>query len=403
MLTTACTSPQLFRRYASATATTASAPDQHARLSAFVLADATDLAPPFVLQLDAPGQGSFIKAISDRTDDADEFTTTLWLGRDAAETAARTPDRTRFRKRIVLTVERAENLPAADRLEKLAIRLSAPAHTGFVSWDKFATQYETIDLGKLTFQGTRGVEAGLDAGPLPGVRTPVSGTLAYKQSRDLKEELSVRPRCVTMSGALSATEARLYQESLPGIDLAGNATLDLVLEAAAAPQPQAVLRVGALRQHDGWVTDSKLVSVEREFIRYPAQVTPITCWLSGDYQAREVTRNGHTWAEGDDAVRLVRGRFADQELELVSADELAMRVWAIQTPDNDLLYLDPVGVVEFASYREAALFLGWLRATQPTAVGGYVLRSGGQAGPAVTAELIPLLQVAVRQINVARP
>ena len=365
-----CSSPELLRRYASATQHTASAPDQHAQLSAFVLADAVD---------------------------ANNLNV-------AASASERTPsvipsNGPRFRKRIVLSIERAESLAPADRLDRVTVSLAVSATANFLSWDKFTTEYDTVDLGKLSSDTTRAFDAGLNAGPTSSARGPANGQLGFKSSRTLSEDVVVRSRYVAFTGTLSDHEARIHEEGVAGIDLAGNATLDLVIEATPAAEPQTVLQLGPLRDKNGWTKDQAAITAERAFIPYAAHAAPIVAQLSGRYVVRHVTRHAETFSEGDDTVESIRGNFRGQPLTLVTAAELALRVWAIQTPAHDLLYLQPLGVVEFASHQEADAFLGWLRATGNTAIGGYPLKLGGDTGPNLDPAKIPDLKIYVRQVN----
>ena len=396
LLAVGCAQPKLFKRYASAQYATAAVDDLHARLAGFVLDERVIEAPEFLLQLGSQGQASFIKAFSDKTSSEQDFTQALARGLIVKPSQSANGDRVRFTKQIVLSIEKTGALGPADRIARIDINLARPANARFVSWDKFTTRYESVELGKVIFKGSDTVDLGTD-GSLEEGPVHANARVGFQGKSELSEELTLRQRYVGVTGTLATNSAWILMESIVGIDLAGNTVLDIVIEATPAPAAHQVLTIDQLEPAEK--SGQAQISIGRRLVQYPARSTPVTCELGGEYVVRRVTRNAETLLEGDDHVEFVSGKFRSAPIELVSAAELATFVWAIQTAAGEFVFVESIGAAEFASYEEATEFLALVRHADGTVVAGHSLTSGGFAGPKLDAAAARGLQIYTRKIN----
>jgi hypothetical protein len=136
----------------------------------------------------------------------------------------------------------------------------------FVSWDKFATQYQTVDLGSLSYTQNREIDISLTANAPQGL---ASAEVAAKNANALQEQLMLRQRFITITGSLTANEADLIQQGAPRIDLAGNVALDVTIVVPAQKADVTVTDFGDLADENGNLTDPAKLNVADRVITTP--------------------------------------------------------------------------------------------------------------------------------------
>jgi hypothetical protein len=386
LVLSACTTPQLTRRYASLEGEGGSGCETPAvTLSTFVMDPERSVAPATAALTDR-GQEALIAGLT--TKSANSADLLRAVGSPAlAEDRAVTIERSRFKRRIIATIAGAGFGPA-DRLQRVAIQLELvePGDVRFVSWDKLVTKYETIDLGKLRF--TQGSTLDANADIVTGTKVLPSIGVAYKNTQTLDEEIQLRRRWNAATGELSDARARLVLEGEIGIDLTGNIAIDVELEPVKTTE-EPFFRFGNFRQPGGAPTPAAEVSVTSRWARIASQRKDVHVRARADYVIRHVTGGAGTLMEGDDHVKLVTGSVELNETsKLVPKDMMGFDVFSLEVQGGEhngrLLHLfSPGQVIMFESYEAAFEFQGWLRDAWPpggkavTAVGRAPLNLGG--------------------------
>jgi len=393
-----CWGPEITRRYKSATWGTTD--QQLVDISAFVVApNASAAPPPAILQLSPQGQKALIEALAAKERDNSALFAEL-SGRFGSDEPTSTIDQTRFHKRIVLSVQRNADAPyrPADRISDLTIKLDL-TRGSFVSWDRFSTQYDTVDLGTLTLAKNNQISLQV-TGQAPGA-APIGGSLDYTTSHNQSEEVALRQRYVVLTGTLSGSQAILTEQGVMGIDLIGTSTIDVDVRAEAMPPGYYVAMLGPLRVNNKW-TPAGQITVDWKDFKFPKTCAAMTFTLRGDCTIRKVERNDETTTESDDRVRFLRSIIPPSDpIVLVDSNELKALVWRVVSPDGTEISLpsleDRDRPLLFSSYDQATQFLAWLNQTRSLVLAG---RRTLQIGPRkLTRADIPSLTVEVQRLN----
>lgn len=349
-------------------------------------------------ELSASAQAELIEAVAATTSSADALLDALGrpIGGSGAE--SREMDRTRFRRRLVISAENHAARPVrargsgwsmrpAGRISRLRIALALDTSTArFVAWDRFASRYETVDLGEMT--SSRRAAFGLDL----DAAADVVGDLRDRAGVDLgasatlDEELPLRRRYVS-TGTLRPDTLVLLQEGAVGVDLTGNSVVEVEIDVADAPGGAGTFAFGGLFGPGGEPRDPDSVRVTQEKIVHAPRGTGD---IVGELRFESVVRTVEpgagdaTWAEGDDRVRfLVESRVVGRAV-LVPEAELRASVWQLVTPGcGAFLHLesgtrDLPAVVQLASADEAFELLRWLQRSRSTELGRRRLYLGAE-------------------------
>lgn len=345
-------------------------------------------------ELSASAQAAMIRAVSGKTDSPEAFLRTL--GPSPAPGDGGAVDRTRFRRRVVISAENRAARPSrgADgrwrggpgtRIDRLRVAVGTDAaRARFLSWDRFASRYETVDLGEMSFRRERSTGLGIDVLPGGTARELEAAALDPARSSTLDETLPLRSRYVS-TGILLPDSMILLQEGAVGIDLTGNVVLQVEIDVADAPRPARTHVFAGLFGADGAPRPPDSVRVDgRDLLHAPDAGDDVRGTLRVDAVVRAVRPGAGdaTWAEGDDrAVHLVESSVGPP-VTLVPARELRASVWQIATRGCGAFLHVEGGlagrpeVVQLASPEAAFDFLRWLRAIRPSEVAGRGLRLG---------------------------
>lgn len=353
----------------------------------------TGFSYPAVLQLSAEGQAALITALAN----ADGSTQGLLgnLAKGLGPSGSGSENRTSRTVRVVYSVSSdVQRKARADRINYLQVNLTGlPPSLGFTKWNRFESEYGTMDLGKLSVSKSVGASAGITPDLMSTVLGKASGTASVSQT--MAEELSMSRRFLITSGILKPDSATIFHEGAAHIDLKGNYSVDLTL----AFKPNACeLRKVVSFAGSFWETDKgesrkkpkpqERAAYGRASIKMPKQEVVdrlitgggVKCKLSGAFEVRHVVSGDATNHEGDDEVAFVQGSldFSDNELTLLSCSQvesLRLLYFIYQLGDDSRteLSVNHPGVSEFmpmyfASYGQAHAFLEWLTASKATKV-----------------------------------
>lgn len=356
---------------------------------------------PRLETLSRSAQSELIRSVSEKTSTLSGFLGALAPAGEAGAAEPGVIDRTRHRRRLVVSAERLVHAPAT-RLRRLRVALGLdPDRARFVSWDRFATRHRTVEVGEARLR--RGAEGGLDLDldPRGSVRELGPGALLVGRSAVLDEELRLRERALS-TGVLRPDSLVLLQEGATGTDVSGNSVVEVEVDLADAPA-RMVQRPGPLFGPDGEPRPPRSVRLRPvRLLHAPALPRGLRASLSVEAEVRTVPPGGgaETLAEGDDRVRLLRSRERRPDLVLVPGAALRASVWELTDPGcRRVLHRRIRGIgraeaLHFASAAEAHRFLEWLGATGATRLGRDPLLLGPEApldAPSIDALRVRLL------------
>ncbi len=375
-LSAACAStPELTRRYAEIRPAEAS--DQvRANVSVFSLR-VPSAGSHSMFDLGSGGQTAFINVARDRTTSLTDFAEALGTRIPGTPTGPGI-DATRLRRRVVFSLSPA-GLGPADRIDRLlvTITLTSPTYNSapawrVTSWDRFATRYETIDLGDISLSQRR--ELGASLGDLPVGSAGAEIGASTKHSRNLEEELELRQRYVAATGTLSDHSASIYQEGVVGIDLTGNSSIDVELAAIAAAPAVQMARVTDMGSDDSGGAQLTTARVVWPDTDGRCSAVDIRARLKVSYRIRRVLQGAATVVEGDDTITYIETTEDLGEFVLVPARDQRVTLWEI-VRGKAILTLDRAPLL-FATAAEARDVATWLGRVGATSLGGTQLLLG---------------------------
>lgn len=387
--------PELLRRHAGLQRAEASG-----RVAVTVFA--TPLSPAAdetrLLQLSKSGQSELIRAVAGKTATVEGFLAALSAPAAVATVPDRLLDRTRFRRRLVISAEDRDP-GEADRIARLRVVLALDTSRAlFSGWDRYVTEHGTVDVGEaaLRREATAGLD--LDLGPPGSGAGRVDGRLRAGSSAGYEEEAAVRDRYLS-TGVLLPDSLVLLQRGAVGMDLAGNSVAVVELRARGLP-PVDVHRVSGLFDDGGRPLPAAAarISVLRLLAPRPSP-HGIVAGLGFDAISRVVIPGAgeSTFTEADDHVRLLHTVGVGPDVTLVPAGEMRVSVWElVDETCRRALQLQRPGsrraeALYLLDWGEAERLARWLAATGSDNVGGRVLLLGDSdpLAPAGTAPLSP--------------
>lgn len=389
--------PELLRRFASyELADTSGLVD----VSVFSTAAPGEASAPSLLQLSKSAQSELIESLAAKTATLDRFLRALADPVPSSPPDPGSLDRTRFRRRLVVSVENRAAGPLSlprpgggwttrpgSRLSRIRVAVGIDRGTGrFVAWNRFASRHESVDLGRLRLR--RGLEGGLgleaEAAPLPRPLRSADATVGGETTLD--EEAVLRDRYL-WTGTLRPDSMILLQQGVVGVDLTGNSVLEVEIDLADAP-PVTLHRFGGLFDAAGRARPPDSVTVEaRRLVHAPALPDGLVGSLRFEAVTRTILPGGGeaTLTEGDDRVRYLRTRAEGAPVTLIAGEDVRASVWEIVAPGCErILHLGGAGdrtggVLHFGRPGEARRFLRWLRSSESAVVAGRRLRLGPDA------------------------
>jgi len=397
LLLAACSAtprPELLRRFATFEVSDTAG---LVEVSAFAMDAAGGPAGLPVLELSRSAQAELVEAVAARTSSPEALLRALGAPASDAAGAAGVVDRTRFRRRVVISAENHALRPResdggewlvrpAGRISRLrvTVALADSSRAAFRSWDRFASRHETVDLGRMSFtrERDRGLEVGLRPAAAEGSVDRIG--LSAGPSTRLDEELTLRHRYGT-TGTLRSGSMTLLQEGAVGVDLTGNSAVEVEIDVTDAPHRRPILAFDGLFTPAGVARPPDSVRVSSRELLFAADATrDVVGRLTFEAVVRTVRPGAGeaTWAEGDDAARYLVEAGEGGEVRLIAARELRVSVWQLATPGcRRFLHVDDgvagsPAVLQVGSAEEAFGLLRWLRRSGSPEVGRRTLYLG---------------------------
>lgn len=358
--------------------------NETASVSAFVLDIPESASGKTVSDLPERAQAEAARVLGAKTSNPKDFLANLGGAIGKKQQKGANDDRSIFKKRIVFAIENLANTSPADRFTFAKITLTFPDKPGggekprFLSWDKFATQYQTVDLASLSYTQNSELDFKVTAKP-PQIRELTGLELDTKNTRALQEQLTLRQRFITITGSLSASKAQLIQQGAPGIDLAGNVSIDLTFSVPSEKALFTITDFGELFDEKDNPTDPQKLSVTDRIITAPSdRCHNVTADVALDYVFRHVVSGAETLVESDDEVELRKGTTAPPvTVTILRAAELTVPTWTLRLGGQvlDIERLPGVGgalpqPIVFDTFEQARSFLVWLNKAKTAQISG---------------------------------
>ena len=320
----------------------------------------------------------------------------------ATSETAGVQDRTSFKRTIIVSVRLEGGFNPADRLEQtdVLIRLH---RARFVSWDLLATDYQTIDAGKIGLVTTIGSSQGLSVGAPAGAPVTASATLGATQSSARTENLEAIAKVPNLSATVDGDgNLRIFRRGGYGVDLSGNSVIraEIRYTGEAGPGDRGpfnpnyteIWQIGPYSDGAGKrLAPPKVKASPRSTLEAPPG-SAIRADVYLNYTLRHVLGGGGSYEEKDDDVLsltsgpvhrqvvLVPGRDVDTPgVKIVVPGGTHMGVLNVRRPGADIADLC------FGSSLEAMNFLRYVRTAPggpPPSLGGVEIGAAG-AGPGV--------------------
>lgn len=303
---------------------------------------------------------------------------------------SRTPD---YSKKTFSAYDRVEDLRYTVKLDTSIVNNSVK----FKSWNRFNTEYGTLDIGTLEFNqsfnasldvtGTIGAsvsgsstakkdeENSTTNGYSFGPSVSATGKLGYNKSR--KENQSIKQRFIQLTGSINEKEFSIHQQGTRETELAGNSSIDLEIELPkdveffatfkslfkADGTPVAPANIG-FSTNRYYIPDANLIRSEGVMAK-----------LDYNYVIRHIKKKANTFPEYDDRVSFIIGKDS-MYVTLIDKKSLLQPMYYISFEDSlNLTYDGCKRAVYFLSFEEASEFKTWLVQQIPTLASDLTLTS----------------------------
>ncbi|WP_448104063.1 hypothetical protein [Pedobacter panaciterrae] len=337
----------------------------------------TDLAPE--------GQQALIEALSTRTKTTKELYSALALPIKETPSINGNRGSLTWKKRIVLNITKASREPA-DRVQQILFDMDIPANlkgkVEFISWDKIATETQSVDLGKIL----AGRSTTLSFSPELTMAGMIQGTAAGSASNttSFNEEKAFTAKKTGLNAALiNPNKLQVYRELLPNENPTGNIVVEVTLKSKLAKEVE-VLEFDGIHDGTSFVKDPAKISILKSTIIIPdlGNQTEVPIDLTYQFRYRKVGEGANTEPEYDDVISYIDGEFKeDKKFLLLDKTETDPKFWEIRSGVSPLNILKPIGGsipqnIQFDSFSKADGFLNWLKQTTNISVSGQNLYLG---------------------------
>jgi hypothetical protein len=293
--------------------------------------------------------------------------------------------------RITFSIGRKTNYKekgfnAYDRIEDLKydfeIDNSIDPMVKFIKWDKYTTEYGTLDIGTLEYN--RSFSASLDITGKIAANTSLkenkkiddnnstesstsfgpelSGTAKTGYSNSSKENQSIKQRYIQLTGAFGERKFNIHQQGTRETELAGNVSIDLTI---SLPKDEAfIASLSNLFDESNLPKPSSQVKLDinRYYIPDVNKIkNDITGDLSYEYAVRHIEKKANTFAEFDDKISFITGSKKSNQI-IIKKQDLIVPIYFLKVPISNVskeLKVDGK-VLQFLSYDEALEFKTWL-------------------------------------------
>ncbi|WPQ61243.1 hypothetical protein SIO70_23060 [Chitinophaga sancti] len=399
----ACQTPKVFRYYSGKEdkVQQLSKPSDiknYFSLNAFVLTP-TAGSDKLITDLSDRGQQAIIESMNSKTKTSKELVSTIAGPISNASSAGNFKGSLIWKKRVVINITKVDK-ECANRLQQILIDIDIPSaykdKVEYVSWDKIATEKQSIDLGKITQNNSTAYSFSPEIdflGILQG-----KGIGSVSNTKSTTAEKSYTSRLAGLNAAIvNKNKLQIFQRALPNEDITGNIVIELTMRSKLSKQIEVYEFTGL---YDGSmpikeqekVVLNKSILVEPNFGVLSADVPAD---ITYDFRYRKVSKGCKTEPEYDDHITYLDGNITESgKFILFTKEDLDQsKTWSISDNINSLKIKKNgiiTGDLNFDGIDKANQFLGWLIQTQNLKASDYDLLLG----------LIPLQKSDIKNLKV---
>jgi hypothetical protein len=373
-------------------------------------------------ELQAEGQAELIKVIDKRNAEDEKLFAAL-NNKYLKSKEEITTDYTAKDVRLVFSISKKRDYShidgknpsytLGDRIEyiKFNITIADSLNLNFIKWNKFSTEYATIDVADVSF--SQSLEATASTGLTNSVGTEKTVDNVKKTSTDSAnpsvgakgtinktETQKVRFRYLALNGKISDKIISIEQEGMREIDLAGNVIADINLK--FDENTETLSSIESYKTPAGAFNSPDKMKVALNVVTVPVLTglpDSINATLSYDYAYRHVSNGAKTFYEWDDEVEYIYGH-SSKTIRLFSKKDYLPGFHNLAQIGQDALRADQrtrIAIMDtestetfemiFPSLAAAQEFRNWLikypvaaaDLNKPIIIGNYklLLRSGG--------------------------
>jgi hypothetical protein len=377
-----CNSTKITKRYKKFSSEPTSNIDQYVKVQAFAFDVKGVKSNKSIFDLSPRGQEALVEEIGDKEATSKAIYNQLSKQFVVPSKPVTEVDKTKFKKRLVFSIEDLKNQNGANRLDWIKIKVGIPKNLQpnlrFVYWDKIITEYQEIDLGKISSSRTN--TSG--AAPSFGINTElitvgIDGN--FSTSKTTAEELQLKQKIAKVYGSLSEESLYIAIQSAPLQNLSGNIILELFFEGIGKVAPDLVYDFKTKDAAGNYIANGSDVIVKKMIYQH-SNLAYATTELELTYEARyrsvKKGRGAKTFMEGDDVVTMFDGVQSNPtKFKLLDRDDLNRKFWFVQHSGFKLALKNNITgsleTIQFDSYKKAKNFLSWLQNTNSTDVKGY--------------------------------
>ncbi len=311
--------------------------------------------------LQAEGQAELIKELSKRNSEDEKFASALNNKYIKGKSKTIT-DYTSKDVRLIFSISKKRNYQAlpgfassttsftlGDRIEYVKFDIVIPnnVNLSFVKWNKFSTEYATINVADVSFNRSLEVTASSGITNVSGAEKTVDNkkttssnsltpTISGKGTTGIIENQIVRYRYVGLNGTISDKKASIEQEGIREIDLTGNVIADFNLKFDEFPET--ITSIEDYKAASGAYNAPKNLKVSLYTAMVPivsGLPEKIEASLNYQYAYRHIVKGEKTYYEWDDKIEYITGT-ASKTITLFKRDDYLPSFYNIseRAPDH---------------------------------------------------------------------
>lgn len=225
----------------------------------------------------------------------------------------------------------------ADRVEYLKFNIILDPNDGlsFINWNKFQTEYKTINIADVSFDRTFSFTGGLNSSnsktnsetdkSIENIESAYSSvnskspSLSGTSTSTNKETQKVNYRYLSLNGNLDDYKIEIEQEGIRDIDLSGNVIIDVKLK--FSNYKESIHKITGYFDKEKKIQPSKKLTLKEIDVFVPdyKELDDISVKLNYEYIYRHVKneKGAKTFYEWDDKVIFFEDKINDQEIKLL--------------------------------------------------------------------------------------
>lgn len=314
--------------------------------------------------LDSNGEAKLLEILDKRSDSDKEFYQNLEKKFLKSKPKGIVKDYSTQNLKMIISISknrRYEDLDSsyslADRIEYLKIRMDSDSSgMHYIKWNKFQTEYGTINIGDVTFDESVSITGGIGGSRSTSQENSFNSegdakkyastgsfapSLSATGTSGIQEVQKVGYRYIALNGKINRDSLIVEQEGIRDIDLAGNIIIDVEMKFDETEKHQ----ISSFKNLPGLDEIPKTnffssVNIEKTEIELPNEnkLQDINLSMQYEYIYRNVKnpRGAKTFFEWDDQVRFYGQKVKKNNNVVLKPKDYMPQVYGIVAADGDL-------------------------------------------------------------------